>query len=180
MLRSLVFIPVLAVGFAVPVTAQQKADIPKEGKYDITSCSVSTVTSIEFSKTYSAASWEAMGTSRSNPPGGFLDMTTFRCVGFTGTIAGKTSLTYMCEAIDKDGDKMLSRVTSDGSKATLDTVAGTGKYEGIVRTGVIEALGPFPVAKPGTSQTCNNGSGTYKMRSEATGSTTPPTTAPSK
>jgi hypothetical protein len=29
-LRSLVFIPVLTIGFAVPAMAQQKAELPKE------------------------------------------------------------------------------------------------------------------------------------------------------
>jgi hypothetical protein len=61
MLHSLVFIPVLTIGLAVPAMAQQKADLPKEGKYDVTSCWSGTANSIDFSKTYSAANYELTG-----------------------------------------------------------------------------------------------------------------------
>jgi hypothetical protein len=91
-------------------------------------------------------------------------MTTFRCVGFGTTIDGKSSGMNICEVFDKDGDKMLVRNITEGPKNTLDTLAGTGKYEGIVRTGGSESLGTFPVAKPGTLAGCNHGAGTYKMK----------------
>lgn len=142
----------------------QAADTAKEGKYDITSCWGGNANVISFSKTHSAVSYELVGTSRSNPPGGFLDMSSFRCVGFTGTIDGKSSGMNFCETIDKDGDKMLVRNSVDGPKNSLDTLTGTGKYEGFVRTGVAESLGVFPAAKPGMIQGCNRGTGTYKMK----------------
>ncbi|HEV2548405.1 MAG TPA: hypothetical protein VGU20_13780 [Stellaceae bacterium] len=140
------------------------ADFPKEGKYDITSCWSGIGNNIDFSKTHSAMSYELTGTTRSNPPGGFLDMTAFRCVGFTGTIDGKVSGMNMCEGIDKDGDKYLIRSIVEPPKNTLEGLAGTGKYEGIVRTGVAESLGAFPAAKPGTFEGCNHGTGAYKMK----------------
>jgi hypothetical protein len=171
MSRSLVISSVLAIGLAVPAVA---ADLPKEGKYDITNCWSGIANSIDFSKTHDAASYELTGTSRSNPPDGMFDMTTFRCVGFGTTIDGKYSGMNACERVDKDGDKLLGKNIAEGPKQTSESLAGTGKYEGYVGSGVTESLGAFPAIKPGTFQGCNHASGTYKMRSEATGSTTPP------
>jgi hypothetical protein len=106
-------------------------------------------------------------------------MTSFRCVGFTATIDGKSSGMAICEGFDKDGDTWLIRSVTGGPKPTQETLAGTGKYEGIVRTDVIDSFGVFPTAKPGTFQSCNHGAGTYKMKSEASGTTTPSSTTPS-
>jgi hypothetical protein len=161
MFRSLILVPVLMVGVAMPAVA---ADLPKEGKYDITNCWSGIANSIDFSKTYTALSYELTGTSRSNPPGGVFDMVSVRCVGFGTTIDGKFSGINMCENIDKDGDKVLTKAIAEGPKQTSESLAGTGKYEGIVRTGVSEPLGAFPAAKPGTFQGCNHATGTYKMK----------------
>jgi hypothetical protein len=178
MLRLGILVPALTIGLAVPATAQQQ--LPQEGNYEYTSCGVSTVTAIDFSKSHSAASWETIGTNRSNPPGRFFDLTTFRCVGSGTTIDGKFSGTNFCQAVDKDGDKLLTRFALDGAKATGETLAGTGKYEGIVKTTAAESLGQFPTAKPGTAEFCVRSTGTYRLTSVASGSTTPPATAPSK
>jgi hypothetical protein len=56
MLRSLIFIPVVTIGFAVPAMAQQKLDLPEEGKYEITGCTSRSANSVDFSKTHSAGS----------------------------------------------------------------------------------------------------------------------------
>jgi hypothetical protein len=155
-------------------------DLPKEGKYDTTNCWSGTATSIAFSKIYNAASYELTGTTRSNPPGGFADMTSFRCVGFYNVIDGKSLGMNMCEVLDKDGDKVLVKNIVEYPKETSEALAGTGKYEGIVRTGVSNFPWTFPTAKPGTFQGCNQSTGTYKMKLEATGTSTPPATTPSK
>ena len=42
--------------------------------------------------------------------------------------------------------------------------AGTGKYEGLVRTASVQTLGPFPAIKPGTFQNCNRQTETYKLK----------------
>jgi hypothetical protein len=146
------------------VGAAAAADLPKEGTYDVTNCYFGSGNTIEFSKTHSAVSLEVTGTTRSNPPGGFLDIATYRCVGFSTTIDGKSSGINICEALDKDGDRLLTRNIVEGPKQTQETLAGTGKYEGIVRTGVTDSLGAFPTIKPGTFQGCNHGTGTYKMK----------------
>ena len=72
---------------------------------------------------------------------------------------------HVCEAIDTDGDKRLSYFSlgSDG-KVTRENVTGTGKFEGMVATGTVKPLGPFPVVKAGTFQDCNHQTGTYKLK----------------
>jgi hypothetical protein len=156
-------LPVISAAI-IGCAAAAAADLPKEGKVDITSCYSGIANIIDFSKTYGAVSYELMGTNRSDPPGGFADMTTFRCVGFTGTIDGKASGMNMCETIDKDGDKLLNKQIVEGPKNTLEMVVGTGKYEGITRTGGGESLGAFPAVKPGTFQGCTHNTGTYKLK----------------
>jgi hypothetical protein len=120
---------------------------------------------IEFSKTHTAYTYEHTGTSLSNPPGGFADKHSFHCVGMATSFAGKSTNTSVCEGFGTDGDKFLTyfSVGSDG-KITREVLAGTGKYEGLVSSGIAQPLGPFPVAKAGTYQNCVRQTGTYKLK----------------
>ena len=138
--------------------------IPKEGRYDFSSCWSGLNNIIAFSKTHSAFSYEMTGTTRSNPSGGMFDKSTFRCVGVNYSFEGKVAGTAVCEAVDQDGDKTLTHYAIEGLKATRLQIAGTGKYEGMVSSGTTEPLGPFPAIKPGTFQNCNRQTGTYKMK----------------
>src|SRR5262245_16197564 len=140
-------------------------ELPKEGSYDFTSCNSGVTSVITFSKTYTGSSYELTGTNRSNPPGGLFDKTSYRCVGMNASLDGKVTASILCEAIDVDGDKYLSRVSTADGKSTRTIVTGTGKYEGIVTTQTaFEPLGPFPTIKEGTSQGCNRQTGTYKLK----------------
>lgn len=139
--------------------------MPKEGRFDITSCSSAASNVIAFSKTHFAYTVEVTGTTRSNPAGGMFDMSAFRCVGMTTSIEGKAPFNTVCETIDRDGDKHLSQYFGEGRKFTGEAIlAGTGKYEGMITTGDVENLGPFPTIKPGTSQNCIRQTGTYKLK----------------
>jgi hypothetical protein len=158
---------VVATGFTLPAFGQTAAaELPKEGKYDFSDCSVATgLYGIEFSKTNGASSYEFVGTNRSNPPGGMFDMTSFRCVGLNTTIDAKQSATGVCEVIDKDGDKLLTRWDIDvqGQLNEL-AIVGTGKYEGIVSRSTTAELTQAPLAKPGSLQICLHETGTYKLK----------------
>jgi hypothetical protein len=78
---------------------------------------------------------------------------------------GKNTGYTLCEAIDVDGDKYLSTLSTGDGKSTRTIVGGTGKYEGMVATqSSYENLGPFPAIKDGTSQACNRQTGTYKLK----------------
>src|SRR5712664_1767013 len=139
-------------------------ELPKEGSYDYTSCWSGVNNVITFSKTHTASSYEMTGTNRSNPPGGLFDKNTYRCVGMNASLDGKNTGSTVCEAIDVDGDKRLTyfSLASDG-KVTRTFVVGTGKYEGMITTGTVDPLGPFPVINAGTFQDCNHQTGTYKL-----------------
>ena len=154
-----VLLAVLSAGFAFA------ADVPREGRYDFNSCWSGVSNLIAFSKTHSALSYEMTGATRSNPPGGMFDKHSFRCVGMNASLDGKNTGTVVCEAIDLDGDKRLTyfSITSDG-KVTRENIIGTGKYEGMVASGTVMPLGPFPVIKAGTFQDCNHQTGTYKLK----------------
>ncbi len=115
-----------AVMFAVlGFGAAGAADLPKEGNYDLTSCAAGTFNRLEFSKGYVASTFEHTGTNRSNLPGGFGDGNTFHCLGVQSNIEGKITATTFCESMDKDGDKIFARSTSEDRKGTQETLAGT-------------------------------------------------------
>jgi len=141
------------------------AELPKEGSYDFTACWSGVNNAVTFSKTHSATSYEITGVIRSTTPGGMFDKETFRCVGMDASLGGKNTGSTVCEATDADGNKRLTYFSlgSDG-KVTREFVVGTGKYEGMVTTGIVQPLGPFPVIKAGTLQDCNHQTGTYKLK----------------
>jgi hypothetical protein len=141
------------------------ADLPKEGSYDHTTCFTRNSTRIDYSKTLFAFSYEETGTSVSNPPGGMFDNEVVRCVGMTASLDGKRSGGSLCEGVAKNGDTRLTRFwfDSDG-KFQREAVAGTGMYDGMVTTGTIKTVGQTQQVKPGTSQFCNQGTGTYKLK----------------
>ena len=155
--RMHVTVGCFAVLLLVGVGGALAADLPKQGSYDITSCSSGVSSAIAFSKTHTASSFELTGTTRSNAPGGAFDMTTFRCVGMSSSIEGRNTGMNLCEVIDKDGDKYLVRNTNEGPKSVLETLAGTGKYEGMVRTGTAESVGQFPTINQAPSRAATAG-----------------------
>ena len=149
---------------SVPVLSAVAAELPKEGNYDYTACWSGVNSVITFSKTHTASSYEMTGSNRSNPPGGMFDKTTFRCVGMNASFDGKNTASTVCEAVDGDGDKRLTYFSLSDGKVNRENVTGTGKYEGMVASGAVQPLGPFPVVKPGTFQDCNHQTGTYKLK----------------
>lgn len=152
---------VVALGITGAATAQT---YPKEGNYDFSSCWSGVSNIIAFSKTHTAFSYEMTGTTLSNPPGGFSDKTTFRCVGMNYVFDGKVTGTAVCEGNDMQGDKSLNHYAIEGQKAVRTFISGTGKFDGMVSSGTTAPVGPFPSIKPGTFQNCNRQTGTYKMK----------------
>jgi len=165
MQQALRFIRVFAFMAAAAAGAAVAADLPKQGRYDITACWSGVGNQIAFSKTHTASSFEMTGTNRSNPPGGLFDKNSFRCVGMSARLGERSVGSVVCEAVDPDGDKRLSYfgLGSDG-KYVREQVAGTGKYDGMTTDGTVQPLGPFPTLKEGTFQSCNHQTGTYKLK----------------
>jgi hypothetical protein len=154
----------LAAALAVAATSQAQT-LPKEGRYDYTSCWSGASNIISHLKSHTAFSYEMIGTVLSTAAGGLYDKNSFRCVGMNTIFDGKLSGNTVCESVDADGDKSLTHfVTSSDGKAVRTHLAGTGKYEGMVSSGTTTPLGPFPVVKAGAFQNCNRQTGTYKMK----------------
>ena len=164
MRQTLHFVPIAMLSAVAAVGPAFAADLPKEGAYDHTACWSGVSNAIAFSKTHTASSWEITGTTRSNPPGGIFDKHSFRCVGIDYALDGRAGGTSVCEAVDRDGDKRLTFFSTTGDKVVRENITGTGKYEGMITTGTVKPLGPFPAIKAGTFQDCNHQSGTYKLR----------------
>jgi hypothetical protein len=164
MKKTLQFFPLAMLAAAAAVGSAFGADLPKEGSYDFTACWSGVSNVIAFSKTHTAYSFEEFGTTRSNPPGGMFDDQSFRCVGMNSSFDGKVSGSTVCESIDRAGDKRLTHYSTSEGKVIRENVKGTGKYEGMVASGTVEPLGPFPEIKAGTFQSCNHQTGTYKLK----------------
>jgi hypothetical protein len=164
MKRSCIIVAALTVGQAVA------AELPKEGKYDVLSCWSGTGANVQLSKD-AAFNYELTGSTITNPPGGAFDKTSFRCVGMLTNIGGKFTQTQVCEHVDQSGDKFLAQSTTEdpGQEGVSPriirqtVVAGTGKYEGMTRTGINETY-EVPAMKPGTFQRCGHATGTYKLK----------------
>jgi len=141
------------------------AELPREGSYDHTTCFTRISTRIDYSPTHFAYSHEDTGTSVSSPPGGLFDGETVRCVGMTASFDGKRSGSTVCEGVARNGDKRLTRFWYDSEGVyQREAVTGTGQYEGLITTGTVKAVGQTRQIKPGTTQYCNRGTGTYKLK----------------
>jgi hypothetical protein len=154
-----VLIAALFSGTSVAIAA----DFPPEGKYDFTACWSGVSNPIQFSKTHTAFTYDMTGSSRASQSGAMFDKTSFHCIGLSMVLDGKGSGVTVCEAVDKDGDKLLTRFDQSGTANTRTQISGTGKYEGAAIAGSVEPLGPFPSIKVGTFQNCNHQTGTYKL-----------------
>jgi hypothetical protein len=163
--RSMIIAATAFVGIAAAGTTIA-ADLPKEGQYEFTACQSGVFTSVGPTNTVFAASWEGTGSTMTTPPGGMFDRLAFHCVGYTTAFDGKAPVaSNACVAVDKDGDKIFARFTPQGPGVwTRETVAGTGKYEGMMMSGTAVAMAAAPAAKPGTFQNCNRQTGTYKLK----------------
>lgn len=157
--------PLAAVAMAALSASASAADLPKEGAYDYTICFVRQSTRIDFSKAHFAYSYEESGTAVGKVPGSLFDGEKVRCVGMTASLDGKRTGGSVCEGVAADGERRLTRFWYDGDgKLQREQVAGTGKYDGMVTTGSVQALGPPEEIKPGTVKLCNRATGTYRIR----------------
>jgi hypothetical protein len=138
--------------------------LPKEGRFDYVACWSGTSNPMSFSKTLSAMTYEHTGSTRSNLPDSPFDKLSFRCLGMATSFDGKASNATVCEAVDKDGDKVLTHFVLSEGKTVRSTVGGTGKFEGITTEASVAPLGPFPTIKAGTFQSCNHQTGTYRFK----------------
>lgn len=132
--------------------------------FDFTSCYSGTSTLVALGKDHYAFIYEQTGTNTSNPPGGYLDKTSFRCVGINSSFAGKHAGTSTCEGIDKDGDKRLTYFSMDRDGTVVkEFVLGTGKYEGAIEKGSTSAMGPLRPVRAGRRLIVKGTPATFRM-----------------
>lgn len=143
------------------------AGLPKEGTYDFTTCWTRNVTRLEYGPGKAAWSYDERGTAVSEPRGGMFDGDAVNCVGATVSLDGKSHGNTACIATSPDGSTRLSRVWyAEDGKVQRETVAGTGRYDGMVTTGTITTVRPPPEPRAGTRtvEYCSRNTGTYKLR----------------
>lgn len=141
--------------------------LPKEGIVDYTSCHVGKeLVSVGPDANRRAFLREFTVQNRSNPPGGFVDMTTSHCISMVNNLDPKaTGLMTVCATKDSDGDVIYTSFTGDGKgNSQAGYVVGTGKYEGMERTAKSTLIGDFPAMKPGDYSRCQHFKGTYKLK----------------
>ena len=153
-----------ALLFVAAIPAQ--AEMPKEGNYDYTACWSGTANVTKVSDNQTIVSNDFTGVIRTATPGGPFDGETFHCKGLSLWADGKVSSeTVFCAATDKDANKRLARFTNVNGTINREQLSGTGKYEGVTITATaVKPLGPFPAAKEGTFQGCNQQTGSYKLK----------------
>ena len=88
-------------------------------------------------------------------------------MGASISLDGKMHGHSACIATSPDGATRLSRVWyGEDGKLQRETIAGTGKYDGMVTTGTITTVKapPEPQAGKRTIEYCSRNSGTYKLK----------------
>ena len=149
---------------AVAATAIAAQNLPKEGKFAYRACFSGTSKVVALSKSHVALSVDLTGESVADTPGTLYDHASFRCEGLAANFGKEHTNVSYCLFLDPDGDKSLHQVTMRNGKWHVQEIAGTGKYDGIVVHAEVQPMGRFPTIEPGTFQSCNHSSGTYRMK----------------
>lgn len=145
-------------------TAVLSAELVKQGNYDIEVCWGGTTKAIAHTKSHVAANFLATGVARSKKMGGFLDMSSFQCVGVLRMFSGDITGDAICEFIDADGDNTLFQIDRRNKAGGVWTlVSGTGKFAGISGGGPYKYAGQFPTARQGRFQGCAEATGSYTI-----------------
>ena len=180
-MRRTLVIAALALGIATPTLAQMK-----EGTYSGTYSSYGTSKATVIGKERLLLNFDENGLTITN---GFLDHMTWHCYGLADFMNGTGQAHGTCVGTDPAGDQLVLDFGPDEKHAPDQKTwngparftSGTGKFAGVsgVHTYVIH--NEFRPGAEGTYVNYVTFEGRYKLpATEATGSTTPPATTPSK
>lgn len=135
----------------------------KSGEVMITQCGGGDLHTVATDSQHTFGSVRALTTVRSNPPGSLFDMMSGQCLVTFSSVKGKPSAWGHCEWTDKDGDKVLFRVSraDDAIAGKADAIHGTGKFSGIKGTRDYRLI-PFPTI-PGARTVCDEGMLRYTL-----------------
>lgn len=178
MLRSLILVPALTIGLAVPATA---ADLPKSGSFDLEVGwkAIGEVTQVADKHIFAAGKvWGvSFNTSGKDP----LHLGPALCTYEGEAINGAGTNRGRCAWSDADGDKVFTEWSGKftagvGGTGSSTITLGTGKYQGI------QGSGPYTckVLNAANAQSLCKQHFDYQLTAEASGSTTPPAATPSK
>jgi hypothetical protein len=181
-MRRTLVIAALAFGFATPALAQMK-----EGTFSGTYSSYGTAKATAIGKERLLVALDENGLTLTN---GFADHMTWHCWGTADFTNGAGQAHGYCVGIDPAGDQVVANFGPDEKHApdqktwsgSATYTTGTGKFAGIIGgwTYVIHS-NEFRPATEGTYVNYATFEGRYKLpATEATGSTAPPATTPSK
>src|SRR5437879_1172008 len=135
MSHSLIFIPVLALAWAVPAMAQQKSDVPKAGSLKLHSGWKSIQEDIKVTESRSVAAGHVWGVTYNDEGSGPLHMGSVVCPFVNEGIEGEFTYQGKCAWSDTDGDKIFTDWTGKANSAGfigLNIITGgSGKFSGI-------------------------------------------------
>lgn len=154
-----------AVAGALAAVMTAHAQPARQGTIDSQTCWGGTAQLMNFAKELAMGTYALTGTTRTAPPGGFMDLATYECLGsFEHGKAGAGHNGY-CVMVDAQGDQVFVRDVRPVGAASWpwQYLGGTGKYAGITGSGESRRIGAFAPARPGTTQGCNQITGSYRL-----------------
>jgi hypothetical protein len=171
MQRALFLASILAIGLAVPVMAQQKADLPQSGTFKLHSGWKAVGETTPIADDHVFGSGNFWGVTYNDTGTGPLHNGAVVCPYTLDTIKGAGTAQGTCAWGDADGDKILTsysgKISSSGSLDGLNQITGgTGKFSGI------KGQAPFQCkfVNDKGQVTCTQ-QFEYRLTSEATGTT---------
>jgi hypothetical protein len=182
MLRSLVFIPLLTIGLAMPAIAQQKTELPKSGSLKLhTGFKVIGEPTQIIKDKHSYNTERAWGVSYNDAGSGPLHISSMICTSVSEAIEGAGTDQGKCAWSDADGDKLFidwsgKFTPTTGLAGMIAIASGSGKFTGIQGKGLFQCMG---VNVDQGQYSCTQQLD-YQLSSELTGTSTPPATTPSK
>jgi hypothetical protein len=180
-MRRTLAIAALALGIATPALAQTK-----EGTYSGTYTAYGTYKATPIGKERGLSTFDENGLSLTD---GFLDHVTWHCWGLGDRANGVVQGRGYCVGTDPAGDQLVFDLESNKDtpdqkswKGSGRFTSGTGKFAGISGEDTyVTHGGEFRPGADGTYFSYNTFEGHYKLpATEATGTSAPSSTAPSK
>ena len=136
LLRPLMIVPVLGVGLAMPVAAQQNNPLPSSGTFKLHSGWKGIGETTKISEDHTFGSGNFWGVSFNDAGSGPLHVGPVVCAYTLDTVGGAGTLQGACAWGDADGDKIFTsyvgKVSTSGALDGMNNITGgTGKFDGI-------------------------------------------------
>ena len=136
MLRSLIIVPALTIGLAIPVSAQQSGSLPNAGTFKIHSAwkGIGETTKVGDNHLFGAGTF--WGLAYNDAGSGPLHTGPVVCPYTLDTTNGAGTVQGVCAWSDIDGDKIFSsysgKISPSGTFEGMNNITGgSGKFNGI-------------------------------------------------